>query len=117
MNEFDKWLKNLKKLGPQESPVLIVNSKCIKEYSEIVNQIYSVYPHWIKHFTHNKFPEDGSIGSTNIIIFVNYTEPFTSELGNKLFDICKSNVIIFLQDEIENFDPEFLENYCTVYSP
>jgi len=115
---FDKWLKNLQKLGPQESSVLIVESKCTKEWSELANKITSIMnKSWIKHFTHNKFPEkDQYIKPTDIIIFVNYTEPFTSETGNKLFDICKSNIIIFFQNDISNFDTEFLESYCTVCS-
>jgi len=119
MNEnFNKWLRNLHKLGPQESSILVVESQCMKEWSELANKVASLMnKSWIKHFTHNKFPEENqNISSTDIIIFVNYTKPFTPELGKKLFDICKSNIIIFFQNDISNFDTEFLESYCTVIS-
>lgn len=121
-NEFKKWLKNLEKLGAPESSVLFViygeNTAKEKLVEEITYSIWNLINKSktmnIEIFIKNNLPKYEI--ENKLIIIDNFTEPFSLEKANQLFAVCPQNIIVFLQQEkhIDNIDPDFIDNYCTV---
>lgn len=126
--KFETWLKDLAKLGPSESSVLIIlhSFKNIEDLEwlmvEISGQIIDVVYKTPRNLNPVKIISDDfdlffntSIKKDSIVLIKNFIQPFNRNKAEYLFKACKNNIIIFFQqDHLDNFDPEFIEDYCTV---
>lgn len=127
--KFENWLKDLTKLGPSESSVLIILSsdfKNIEKLEDLMVEVSERIIDTIYKTTYNsnkvKIISDDfdlffntSPKKESIILIKNFIQPFNKNKAKYLFDKCKYNIIIFFQqDHLDNFDPDFIEDYCTV---
>jgi hypothetical protein len=137
-NVFDSWLKNLEKLGPSESSVLVVlyNSSQFRNEEKLdelmveisgqtVDTLYS-NPRFLYTLKQLKIQNDFDLNTTgffdpeghSIVLVRNFESNFDKNKANYLFNKCKNSIIIFFQaDHLDNFDPDFIEDYCTVVIP
>lgn len=110
---YTKWLLDLKKIGPSESSILVIQGKKNQLVEEKVTR--DIEGSFIV-YSKNRLPDKVCCQDETIIIS-NYTNKFTKEIGNHLLNNCPQNIIVFFQEGLlDNFDDEFLENYCTVIS-
>lgn len=122
---YEKWLKNLNKLGPTESSILIVlvQSKTgrgfqidtdKKKAKEIISEVQSIIGQVSKpiYFKDNRLPQK-DLKENEICVICNYTHRFSNEIGNQLLKHTSKNVIIIFQHNLLD-NPEFLDNFCTI---
>jgi len=126
--KFETWLKDLAKLGPSESSVLIIlhtfkNVEQLEDLmTEISGQVIDVAYRTPRNLNQIKIISDDfdlffntSIKKDSIVLIKNFIQPFNRNKAEYLFKRCTNNIIIFFQqDHLDNFDPEFIEDYCTV---
>ena len=114
--KLETWLKDLAKLGPSESSVLIIVYGNNVNKEELEQEIVweQIKPFMSVSYSENEIPSE-QVTESLLVIIDGFINSFSSREYKQLFNACSHNVIIFFQqDHLDNFDPEFIEDYCTV---